>query len=130
MALGISVIAASLLHICRPAGNADANRQIRAGISVLPAAHLGSASIWTARRGIGVVPRLGHSGWGTASAWSVRAPALHQSLIALQTFMGVAAALSSCSVPAFSERRRAENGMRLAHARAAEANRPRRSSWR
>jgi signal transduction histidine kinase len=62
--------------------------------------------------------------WGTALGHGpfVR-PALHQSLIALQAFMGVAAATFLVLGASISERRRAEEEMRLAHARAAEANR-------
>jgi signal transduction histidine kinase len=61
--------------------------------------------------------------WGTAMGHGpfVR-PALHESLIALQTFMGIAAVTLLVLGASISERRRAEDEMRLAHARAAEAN--------
>jgi signal transduction histidine kinase len=49
-------------------------------------------------------------------------PVLHESLFALQTFMGVAAATFLVMGASISERRRAENEVRLAHRRAAEAN--------
>jgi signal transduction histidine kinase len=49
-------------------------------------------------------------------------PVLHDSLFALQTFMGVAAATFLVMGASISERRRAESDMRLAHRRAAEAN--------
>jgi signal transduction histidine kinase len=49
-------------------------------------------------------------------------PGLHESLFALQAFMGVAAATFLVMGASISERRRAEEEMRLAHARAAAAN--------
>jgi signal transduction histidine kinase len=49
-------------------------------------------------------------------------PVLHESLFALQAFMGVAAATFLVMGASISERRRAENEMRLAHRRATEAN--------
>jgi signal transduction histidine kinase len=62
--------------------------------------------------------------WGTALGHGpfVR-PALHESLIALQTFMGIAAGTFMVLGASISERRRAEAEMRHAHAHAAEANR-------
>jgi signal transduction histidine kinase len=62
--------------------------------------------------------------WGTALGHGpfVR-PALHQSLIALQTFMGVATATFLVLGASIAERRRAEKEVRLARARAEEANR-------
>jgi signal transduction histidine kinase len=49
-------------------------------------------------------------------------PILHDSLFALQAFMSVAAATFLVLGASISERRRAENEMRLAHRRATEAN--------
>jgi signal transduction histidine kinase len=50
-------------------------------------------------------------------------PDLHESLFALQAFMGVAASTFLVMGASMSERRRAEDRIRLAHVRAAEANR-------
>lgn len=49
-------------------------------------------------------------------------PGLHESLFALQTFLGVAAATFLVMGASISERRRAEEEMRIAYARAAAAN--------
>ncbi len=123
IALGISVIAASLLIFGGPAGPATATGKFAQAYMFFP------LLIWAALR-------FGQRGavstaiivsviavWGTALGHGpfVR-PALYQSLIALQTFMGIAAATFLVLGASISERRRAELEMRLAHARAAEAN--------
>ena len=122
-ALGVSVIAASLLIFGGPAGPATATGKFAQAYMFFP------LLIWAALR-------FGQRGavstafivsviavWGTALGHGpfVR-PALYQSLIALQTFLGIAAATFLVLGASISERRRAELEMRLAHARAAEAN--------
>jgi integral membrane sensor domain MASE1 len=124
LALGIAVIAASLLIFGGPAGPPTATGKFAQAYMFFP------LLIWAALR-------FGQRGavsmafivsviaiWGTAMGHGpfVR-PALYQSLIALQTFMGIAAATFLVLGATISERRRAEAEMRLAHARAAEANR-------
>ena len=123
LALGIAVVAASLLIFAGPPRTGTATGRFTQAYLFFP------ILIWAA-------VRFGQRGavstafvvsviavWGTALGHGpfVR-PALHQSLIALQTFMGVAAATVLVLGASISERRRAENEMRLAHARAAEAN--------
>lgn len=123
LALGISVVAASLLIFGGPAGPATATGKFAQAYMFFP------LLIWAALR-------FGQRGavsmafivsviaiWGTAMGHGpfVR-PALYQSLIALQTFMGVAAATFLVLGASISERRRADAETRLAHARAAEAN--------
>ena len=123
LALGISVVAASLLIFGGPAGPATATGKFAQAYMFFP------LLIWAALR-------FGQRGavsmafivsviaiWGTAMGHGpfVR-PALYQSLIALQTFMGVAAATFLVLGASISERRRADTETRLAHARAAEAN--------
>jgi signal transduction histidine kinase len=62
--------------------------------------------------------------WGTASGHGPFArPVLHESLFALQTFMGVAAATFLVLGASISERRRSEKRLRLAHETVTEANR-------
>jgi signal transduction histidine kinase len=124
LALGISVIGASLLIFGGPAEPATATGKFAQAYMFFP------LLIWAALR-------FGQRGavftafiisviavWGTALGYGpfVRA-ALHQSLIALQTFMGIAAATFLVVGASISERRRAEHEMELAHARAKEANR-------
>ncbi|HVE77501.1 MAG TPA: MASE1 domain-containing protein [Gemmatimonadaceae bacterium] len=62
--------------------------------------------------------------WGTASGHGPFArPVLHESLFALQTFMGVAAATFLVLGASIAERRRAEEKLRRAHETVTEANR-------
>ncbi|MDQ3949630.1 MAG: MASE1 domain-containing protein [Gemmatimonadota bacterium] len=62
--------------------------------------------------------------WGTAFGHGPFArPVLHESLFALQTFVGVAAATFLVLGASIAERRRAEESLRHAHATVAEANR-------
>jgi len=122
-ALGIAVIAASLLIFTGPAGPATATGRFAQAYMFFP------FLIWAALR-------FGQRGavstafiisviavWGTAMGHGpfVR-PALYQSLVALQTFMGIASGTFLVLGASISERRRAEEEMRIAHARAAEAN--------
>ena len=124
LALGISVIAASLLIFGGPAGPPTATGKFAQAYMFFP------LLIWAALR-------FGQRGavstafvvsviavWGTALGHGpfVR-PALYQSLIALQTFMGIAAATFLVLGASISERRRAEEELRLAQARAENANR-------
>lgn len=124
LALGVAVVAASLLIFGGAAGIPTPTGKFAQAYMFFP------LLIWAAlrfeQRGaittaftVSVI-----AVWGTALGHGpfVR-PALHQSLIALQAFMGVAAATFLVLGASISERRRAENEMRLAHARAAEANR-------
>jgi len=123
LALGISIIAASLLVFAGPAGPATATGKFAQAYMFFP------LLIWAAIR-------FGQRGavstafivsviaiWGTAMGHGpfVR-PAFHESLIALQAFMGIAAGTFLVLGASISERRRAEDEMRLAHALAAEAN--------
>ncbi|MBC7788861.1 MAG: MASE1 domain-containing protein [Anaerolineae bacterium] len=122
-ALGISVIAASLLIFGGAAGPATATGKFAQAYMFFP------LLIWAALR-------FGQRGavftafivsviaiWGTAMGHGpfVR-PALYQSLLALQAFMGIATATFLVLGASISERRHAEVEMRLAHARAAGAN--------
>ncbi|HEX9128674.1 MAG TPA: MASE1 domain-containing protein [Gemmatimonadaceae bacterium] len=124
LALGVAVIAASLLIFGGAAGIPTTTGKFAQAYMFFP------LLIWAAlrfeQRGaittaftVSVI-----AVWGTALGHGpfVRL-ALHQSLIALQAFMGVAAATFLVLGASISERRRAEDAMRLAHARAAEANR-------
>jgi signal transduction histidine kinase len=123
LALGIAVLATSLLIFSDRAGPPTLTGRFAQAYLFFP------LLIWAA-------VRFGQRGavstafvvsviavWGTALGHGpfVR-PALHQSLIALQAFMGVAGATVLVLGASVSERRRAENEMRLAHARAADAN--------
>ena len=123
LALGIAVVAASLLIFAGPAGPATATGKFAQAYMFFP------LLIWAALR-------FGQRGavsmafivsviaiWGTAMGHGpfVR-PALYQSLLALQTFMGIAAATFLVLGASIAERRRADAEMQHAHARAAEAN--------
>jgi len=123
LALGLSVVAVSLLVFASRAGTTTRTGKFAQAYMFFP------FLIWAALR-------FGQRGavstafivsviavWGTAMGHGpfVR-PALHESLIALQTFMGIAAVTLLVLGASISERRRAEEEMRLAHARAAEAN--------
>ena len=123
IALGIAVVAASLLIFAGSAGTGTATGKFAQAYLFFP------LLIWAA-------VRFGQRGavstafvvsviaiWGTAMGHGpfVR-PALHQSLTLLQTFMGVAAATVLVLGASISERRRAEDEMRAARARAEEAN--------
>ena len=86
--------------------------------------------IWAAlrfgQRGAGVMTLVTSiiAVWGTAAGHGPFArPVLHESLFALQTFMGVAAATSLLLGASIAERRRAEKRLRHAHATVTEANR-------
>jgi signal transduction histidine kinase len=124
LALGISVIGASVLIFGGAAGPPTATGKFAQAYMFFP------LMIWAALR-------FGQRGavsmafivsviavWGTALGHGpfVR-PELYLSLIALQTFMGIAAATFLVLGASISERRRAEHEMELAHARAKEANR-------
>jgi signal transduction histidine kinase len=123
LALGVSVIGASLLIFGGPTEPATATGKFAQAYMFFP------LLIWAALR-------FGQRGavftafivsviaiWGTALGHGpfVR-PALYQSLIALQTFMGIAAATFLVLGASISERQRAEREMELAHARAKQAN--------
>jgi signal transduction histidine kinase len=123
LALGIAVIAASLLVFGGPAGPASATGKFAQAYMFFPlliwaALRFGQRGAVSAAFIVSVIAI-----WGTAMGHGpfVR-PALYQSLIALQTFMGIAAATFLVLGATISERHRAEEEMRLAHARAAEAN--------
>jgi signal transduction histidine kinase len=124
LALAIAVIAASLLIFGGAAGIPTSTGKLAQAYMFFP------LLIWAALRfgqrgGITTAFTVSVIAiWGTALGHGpfVR-PALHQSLIALQAFMGVAAATFLVLGATISERRRAEEEMRIAHTRAAEANR-------
>jgi signal transduction histidine kinase len=123
VALGIGVIVASVLIFGGPAGPPTATGKFAQAYMFFP------LLIWAAlrfgQRGAVstafIVSVIAISGTTMGHGPFVR-PALYQSLIALQTFMGIAAATFLVLGASISERRRAEEEMRLAHARAAEAN--------
>jgi signal transduction histidine kinase len=123
LALGVSVIVASLLIFGGPPGPPTATGKFAQAYMFFP------LLIWAAlrfgQRGAVstafIVSVIAISGTAMGHGPFVR-PALYQSLIALQTFMGIAAATFLVLGATISERRRAEEEMRLAHARAAEAN--------
>lgn len=123
LALGISVIAASLLIFAGPAGPATPTGKFAQAYMFFP------LLIWAAlrfgQRGAVstafIVSVIAVGGTAMGHGPFVR-PELYQSLVALQTFMGIAAATFLVLGASISERRRAEDEMRLAHARAAEAN--------
>ena len=124
LALAVAVIAASLLIFGGAAGIPTSTGKFAQAYMFFPlliwaALRFGQRGAITTAFTVSVI-----AVWGTALGHGpfVR-PALHQSLIALQAFMGVAAATFLVLGASISERRRAEEEMRLAHARAAEANR-------
>ncbi len=123
LALGISIIVAGFLILAGPVGTATATGKFAQAYMFFPvliwaAFRFGQRGAVSAAFIISVIAI-----WGTAMRHGpfVR-PALHESLIALQTFMGIAAGTFLVLGASISERRRAEEEMRLAHARAAEAN--------
>ncbi len=123
VALGIAVIASSLLVFASPAGIPTPMGTFAQAYMFFP------LLIWAALRfdqrgavsAAFVVSII--AVWATALGHGpfVR-PALHESLIALQAFMGIAAATFLLLGASVSERRRAEAAMRSALAHAAEAN--------
>jgi signal transduction histidine kinase len=124
LALGVAVIAASLLIFGGAVGIPTPTGRVAQAYMFFPlliwaALRFGQRGAITTAFTVSVI-----AVWGTAIGHGpfVR-PALHQSLIALQAFMGIAAATFLVLAASISERRRAEEEMRLAHARAAEANR-------
>ena len=124
LALGVAVIAASLLIFGGAAGIPTPTGRVAQAYMFFPlliwaALRFGQRGAITTAFTVSVI-----AVWGTAMGHGpfVR-PALHQSLIALQAFMGIAAATFLVLAASISERRRAEDEMRLAHTRAAEANR-------
>ena len=123
LALAIAVIAASLLIFGGAVGMPTPTEKVAQAYMFFPlliwaALRFGQRGAITSAFTVSVI-----AVWGTALGHGpfVR-PELHQSLIALQAFMGVAAATFLVLGASISERRRAEEDMRLAHARAAEAN--------
>jgi signal transduction histidine kinase len=124
VALGIAVIAASLLIFRGPPGMPTATGRFAQAYLFFPlliwaAIRFGQRGAITTAFIVSVI-----AVWGTALGHGpfVR-PALHQSLIALQTFMGVATATFLVLGASIAERRNAEAEVRLARARAEEANR-------
>lgn len=124
LALVIAVVAASLVIFGGPAGAPTPTGRFAQAYMFFP------LLIWAALR-------FGQRGavstafivsviavWGTAIDHGpfVRRE-LHDSLIALQTFMGIAAGTFLVLGASICERRRAEEQARLAHARAEDANR-------
>jgi signal transduction histidine kinase len=123
VALGIAVIAVSLLIFSGQAGLPTPTGRFAQAYLFFPlliwaALRFGQRGAITTAFIVSVIAI-----WGTAMGHGpfVR-PALSQSLIALQAFMGVAAATFLVLGASVSESRRAEEGMRLAQARAEEAN--------
>ena len=124
VALGIAVVAASLLIFGGQAGLPTATGKYAQAYMFFPlliwaALRFGQRGAVTAAFAVSII-----AVWGTALNHGpfVR-PALHESLIALQTFMGVAAATFLVLGASIAERRRAEREVRHARARAEEANR-------
>ena len=124
LALGVAVIAASVLIFGGPPGLAMTTGRYAQAYMFFPlliwaALRFGQRGAVTAAFAVSVI-----AVWGTAMGHGpfVRA-ALHQSLIALQAFMGVAAATVLVLGASIAERRRVESEVRLARARAEEANR-------
>ena len=124
LALGVAVIVASLLIFGGAVGIPTATGRVAQAYMFFPlliwaALRFGQRGAITTAITVSVI-----AVWGTALGHGpfVR-PALHQSLIALQAFMGIAAATFLVLAASISERRRAEEEMRVAHTRAAEANR-------
>jgi signal transduction histidine kinase len=124
LALAVAVVAASLLIFGGAAGIPTSTGKFAQAYMFFPlliwaALRFGQRGAITTAFTVSVI-----AVWGTALGHGpfVR-PALHESLIALQAFMGVAAATFLVLGASISERRRAEEEMRLAHARAEDANR-------
>jgi signal transduction histidine kinase len=124
LALGVAVVAASLLIFGAAAGSPTPTGRFAQAYLFFPlliwaALRFGQRGAITTAFIVSVI-----AVWGTALGYGpfVR-PALYQSLIALQAFMGVAAATFLVLGASVSDRRRAEQEMRLAQARAENANR-------
>ncbi|HEV7838410.1 MAG TPA: MASE1 domain-containing protein, partial [Gemmatimonadaceae bacterium] len=124
VALGIAVLEVSLLIFGAQPGTALATGRFGQAYLFFPlliwaALRFGQRGAVSAAFVVSVI-----AVWGTALGHGpfVR-PVLHQSLIALQTFMGVATATFLVLGASIAERRRAEGEVRLARARAEEANR-------
>ena len=124
LALGVAVVAVSLLIFGGPPGLAMTTGRYAQAYMFFPlliwaALRFGQRGAVTAAFVVSVI-----AVWGTALGHGpfVRT-ALHQSLIALQAFMGVAAATVLVLGASIAERRRVESEVRLARARAEEANR-------
>ena len=123
LALAIAVVAASLLIFGGEAGLPTPTGRFAQAYLFFPlliwaALRFGQRGAITTAFVVSVIAI-----WGTAMGHGpfVR-PALHQSLISLQAFMGVAAATFLVLGASVSERRRAEEAMGVAQARAEEAN--------
>ena len=123
-ALGIAVVAVSLLiFVWQPGMPTATGRYFQAylffPLLIWAALRFGQRGAVSTAFVVSVI-----AVWGTALGHGpfVR-PALHQSLIVLQTFMGVATATFLVLGASIAERRRAEVEVRLARARAEEANR-------
>jgi signal transduction histidine kinase len=124
LALGVAVIGASLLIFGGAVGIPTPTGRVAQAYMFFPlliwaALRFGQRGAITTAFTVSVI-----AVWGTALGHGpfVR-PALHQSLIALQAFMGIAAATFLVLAASIAERRHAEDEMRLAHTDAAEANR-------
>jgi signal transduction histidine kinase len=120
-ALGASVIVASILIFGAPAGHNPgmfAQAYMFFPLLIWAALRFGQRGAVSTAFIVSVIAVAG-TAMGRGPFVS---PILHESLFALQAFMGVAAATFLIMGAGISERRRAESEMRLAHRRAIEAN--------